>query len=91
MGPLPLSRASGRGQNWVPDPASSTGAQGRNFPFREDRVESAIRTTVSVANGCPLVPPLLDMVDNDESQPPSPETLPRIRISSRNGVEYADT
>ena len=34
------------------------GAYGRNVPFREDIIESVIRTTVSVANGHPLVPPL---------------------------------
>ena len=46
MGPLPLSRALRRGQNWVSGPAFSASAQGRNVPFREDIVELAIRTTV---------------------------------------------
>ena len=37
-----------------------------NVPFREDVVESAIRTTVSVASGCPLVLDPLETIDIDE-------------------------
>ena len=42
MGPPPTLRAPGRGQNWVPDPVSSTGAQGKNVSFRENIVESGL-------------------------------------------------
>ena len=79
MGP-PLSRALGRGQSWALDPTSSAGTQGRSVPFREDIVKSVIRSTVLVANGHPSVPPPLEMVNGDGSQPSSPETLPRIRF-----------
>ena len=83
----PLWRTLGRGWSQVPDPASSAGNQDRNVPFREDIVESVIRTTVSVANGHPLVPPPFEMANGNESQPSSHETLPRVRISVRNGME----
>ena len=82
-------RALGRGQSQVLDLASSVGTQGRNVPFREDIVESVIRTSVSVANDHPLVPPPLEMVNGNESQPSSPETFPRVR-TVRNGMEYVD-
>ena len=58
MGFLPSSRALGRGQKWVPDPASSAGIQSRNVPFREGVVELVVMTTVLVANGHPIMPPL---------------------------------
>ena len=64
MGP-PLSRALGRGRSWVPDPASSADAQGRSVPFRQDIVKLVIRSTISVANNHPLVPPPLEMVNMD--------------------------
>ena len=67
MGHPPPSRAPGRGEKLVPDPASSTGTQGRNVPFGEDIVESAIRSTVSVANVCPTVLPPLETVSIDGS------------------------
>ena len=57
MGTSPPSKALGRGQDWVPDPASSAGTQGRNVPFGKGVGESAIRTTVSVANGDPSMLP----------------------------------
>ena len=47
-------------------PTPSIGSQGRNVPFREDVLESAIKTTVSVANCHPLVSPLLETVDGNE-------------------------
>ena len=87
----PLSRAPGRGWNWIPVPVSSIGSQGRNVPFRGDMVESAIRTAVLVANGHPSVPPPLETVYINDLQPPSPEILPRVRISVRNGVEHMVT
>ena len=90
MGPPPLLRALERDQNWVPDPASSAGPQGRNVPFREDMVESVIRTIVSVANNHPSMLPSLETVDGNEPQPSSPEILPRVRSSMRNGMEYVD-
>ena len=65
MGPSCLSRAPGRGGNWIQEPASSVGSQGRNIPFK-DIVRSAIRTTVLVANGHPSVLPPLEMVDVNE-------------------------
>ena len=88
-----LSLESSR-KRWKPqilEPATSIGFWDRNIPFREDIVESAVRTTVSVANCCPLVSPPLEMVDADELQSPSPETLPRVRLSIRNGVEHMET
>ena len=73
------------------EPASSIGSQGRNVPFREDIVESAIRPTVLVANSHTSVPSHLEMVDIDAFWPPSSETLPRVQILIRNGVEHAET
>ena len=61
-----LSQAPGRGQNCIPEPTSSIGSQGRNVPFKEDVVESTIRTSVSVANDHPLVPLPLETVDVNE-------------------------
>ena len=90
MAPSLLSRALGKGKIWVPDPTSSAGAQGRSVPFREDIVKSTIRTTVSVANGHPSVLPPLEMINGKVSCPLSPEILPRVRISMRNGMEYVD-
>ena len=86
LGPFPLLRAPGRGQNQIPEVASSISSQGRNVLFREGIVKSAVRTTVSVANIHPLVPPPLEMVIVDELQHPSSGTLPRINILIRNGV-----
>ena len=62
LGPPPSLRAPGRGQNLMLEPPPSTGSQGRNILFTEDIVESAIRTTVSVANCHPSVLPPLEMV-----------------------------
>ena len=87
MGPPPLLRAPGRGQNQMPEPASSTGSQGRNICFREAIVESVIRTTVLVANSHPLVLPPLEMVNVIELQCPAAETFPMVSISIRSGVE----
>ena len=63
MGPPSVLTALGRGQNWVPDPAFSVATKGRSVPCREDIVESVITTIVSVANGCPLMLPPLEIVD----------------------------
>ena len=76
MGPPHLSRAPERDQNWIPEPASSVGSQGRNIPFREDIVESPIRTTISVANDHPLVLPPLKMVNINVLQPPFSRNSP---------------
>ena len=67
MRPSSLSRALGRGQNWVLGPVSSTGTQSRNVPFRKDTVESVVRTTVAVVNSHLSVPTPLEMVIGDES------------------------
>ena len=53
-------------------------------------MESAVRTTISVTNSHHLVPPPLETTDVNKSWPSSPETLPRVRIAMRNGMEYAD-
>ena len=85
----PLSRALGRGINLLADPASSAGAKSRNVPFRVDIVESVFRTTVSVANSHPSILPLwrwLMLMGHDAF----PETLPRVRITTRNGIGYVD-
>ena len=86
-GPPSLRRALGGGQNQILAPASSFGSQGRNIPFREDIVEPAVRTTVSVANNHPWVPPPLETAGSNELQSSSLETPPRVRISNRNGVK----
>ena len=62
-----------------------------NILFREDIVESAATTAVSVANDCPLVPPPLETVDISELLCPSSRTLTRINFSIRNGVEHLET
>ena len=64
MGPPSLLRAPGRGQNWIPEPASSIGSQDSSFQRRLSGF--CLRTTVSVANGNPSVPLLLEMVNIDE-------------------------
>ena len=51
----------------MPNPISSVGTHGRNFPFRKDIVESVIKTTVSVVNGHPLVLLPLEMFDGGVS------------------------
>ena len=50
-------------------------------------MEPAVRTTVSVANIHPLVPPSLETSGNNEFQSSSLEAPPRVRISNRNGVK----
>ena len=72
MGPASLPRALGRGPNQILEPCSSISFQGRNVPFREDVIESAVRTTVLVANSHPAVLPTLELADINEFQS-SPE------------------
>ena len=69
MRPPSLLRDLKRAQNWIQGPASSAGAQSGNVTFREDIVESVIRTTAVVTNSHPSIPPPLETVDGDESQP----------------------
>ena len=75
----------------IPEPVSSICCQGKNIPFREDIVESAIRATVLVANSHPSVPHPLELVNVDELGSPSPGTLSGVSISIRNGMEYMET
>ena len=84
----PLLRALKRGQSWILDPASSTGAQSGNVPFREDIVKSVIRTTVLASHSHPLISPSLEIVNGDKSWPSSQEALPRARVSMRNRREH---
>ena len=69
-------------------PVSSASTLSGNVPFREDMAKSVIRTTVAVANSCPLIPPPLERVDNKESPPSFPEAHLRTRIPVLNGSKY---
>ena len=90
-GTFHLLRAPGIGQNWILEPTSSIGSQCRNIPFREDIVESAVRTTVSVPDSHPSEPSPLQTVNVDASLPPFPETFPRLISSIRNKMENAES
>ena len=62
----PVLSVPGVGKIKILDPASSAGYQGRKLIFRKDILESAIRSTVSVANGYPSVLSPLGMFDINE-------------------------
>ena len=90
MRPPSLLRALERGQSQISAPTSSTVTQSGNVPFREDIVESVIRTTVVVSNSHPSILSPLEMVSGEESCPSSLEALPRARVPMRNRREQTN-